>query len=450
MVVEATSQNREPRFALSGSIHRRQAWRPAGLRGVQSILSGIASRTKLFDGQRARLTAWYEQFVQRSQPFIGWEPLTTAEFGAHDTQSSSGSLQSEERISRREPLTISKELPPSTHPVRSVEDQASATRLHRFPAEQRPEEPFASPGSVSGPIQPTAQSMPPGERLAGDLSDPHERRLEAAGQPAVPTAREATTDSPALPARLLDDKQLPSKDTRYATELWGPGSRFATPTQRREEHPLVRPAVRLAILRPINTAAGTVQRKESAPLSSGTNTFSSEETKDFSGPENWSAAARPAVPPRLVLGVSSVQRPEARDGFSDGITSEGGRAADTSSEDPAAVSLRDAAALRNVGALETASLGSSRQAEIPEPSPSLPMALPEVQIRLVGADQPTPATQPKGHDVAEGKRSTTEISKPPAPLPAAPPPLDINAVADKVYQVLQRRHQLERERRGLY
>jgi hypothetical protein len=450
MVAEATSQNREPGFALSGSIHRRQAWRPAGLRGVQSILSVIASRTKLFDGQRARLTAWYEQFVQRSQPFIGWQPLTTAEFGAHDTQSSFGSLQSEERISRREPLTISKELPPSTHPVSGVEDQASATRLHRFPAEQRPQEPFASRGSVSGPIQPAAQSIPPGERLAGDLSDPHERRLEAVGQPAERTAREATTDSPVLPARSSEERRLPARNARPAAQDRGPGAPFATPTQRREEHPLVRPAVRLAILRPISTVAGTVQRKESGPLSSVTLGLSVAGTNDLRAREDSLIAEQSAFQPRLVSGVGSVQRPEARDGFSGGITSEGRRAADTSSEDLAGVSLRDASAVRNVGALETASLGSSRQAEIPEPSPSLPMALPEVQIRLVRTDQPTPATQPKGHDVAEDKRSTTEISKPPAPLPAPPPPLDINAVADKVYQALQRRRQFERERRGLY
>ena len=44
MVAEATSQNREPGFDLSAGIYRRQAWRPAGLRGVESILSGIASR----------------------------------------------------------------------------------------------------------------------------------------------------------------------------------------------------------------------------------------------------------------------------------------------------------------------------------------------------------------------------------------------------------------------
>jgi hypothetical protein len=35
-------------------------------------------------------------------------------------------------------------------------------------------------------------------------------------------------------------------------------------------------------------------------------------------------------------------------------------------------------------------------------------------------------------------------------MPSAPPPLDINAVAEKVYQTLQRRLQFERERRGLY
>jgi hypothetical protein len=38
------------------------------------------------------------------------------------------------------------------------------------------------------------------------------------------------------------------------------------------------------------------------------------------------------------------------------------------------------------------------------------------------------------------------------PVPASPPvpQLDINAIADKVSQTLQRRQQFERERRGLY
>ena len=70
MIGEATSPNRGqgsicPRvFAVVRFGARR-------LRGVDSILSGIASRNRPFDDHRARLTAWYEQLVQRSQPFIG-------------------------------------------------------------------------------------------------------------------------------------------------------------------------------------------------------------------------------------------------------------------------------------------------------------------------------------------------------------------------------------------
>ena len=49
---------------------------------------------------------------------------------------------------------------------------------------------------------------------------------------------------------------------------------------------------------------------------------------------------------------------------------------------------------------------------------------------------------------AQRDRLLTQLDKTAASAP--PPPLDINAVADRVYQTLQRRQQLERERRGLY
>ena len=222
MVAEATSQNREPGFDLPAGIHRRQAWRPAGLRGVDSILSGIASRNKLSDGHRARLTAWYEQFVQRSQPFIGWPPSTTAELGAHDTQSSFGSPQAEERISRRESPMISKELLPVARPVSLAQDQASATDLHRFPAQQqRPQEPFASRGSISGPIQTAAK----GERIAGDLSSPHKPPIEAPVHPVAPPARGRSRTTP--PGRLVPSKTGNSLRKTHASRqnLGGQGRR---------------------------------------------------------------------------------------------------------------------------------------------------------------------------------------------------------------------------------
>lgn len=79
----------------------------------------------------------------------------------------------------------------------------------------------------------------------------------------------------------------------------------------------------------------------------------------------------------------------------------------------------------------------------------VPVPLPGLKLRLVAPEELT---------VAGERRVPAEDSRPPAldgtgPTPAgsAPPPeLDINAVADRVYQTLERRQQLERERRGLY
>jgi hypothetical protein len=50
-----------------------------------------------------------------------------------------------------------------------------------------------------------------------------------------------------------------------------------------------------------------------------------------------------------------------------------------------------------------------------------------------------------GRDADEPKASAPR--RPAAPPPAAPP-LDVDAVADKVYRLLQRRQRLERERKG--
>lgn len=50
-----------------------------------------------------------------------------------------------------------------------------------------------------------------------------------------------------------------------------------------------------------------------------------------------------------------------------------------------------------------------------------------------------------GRDADEPKASARR--RPAAPPPAAPP-LDVDAVADKVYRLLQRRQRLERERKG--
>ena len=445
MAAEATLQNRELGFDLSAGIHRRQAWRPAGLRGVDSILSGIASRTRPFDGHRARLTAWYEQFVQRGQPFVGWPPLTTAEWDTYYSQYSFGSTPAGERISQRVSPMISKELPSVARPVSVAQDQASAT-LQQFPAEQqRPQEASAPRHSISGVIHTAAK----GGQLSGDLFGPHERSMEAAVLPVATRARPETADDRAGQPHSSEVSQLPAKDASHPREAWGLEPPPAFPTQRREEQPLERPALRLAILRPINTAAGTIQRKESGLLSSGSSRFSMAETNNLRTPEHLLIQEQSALPPRLVSSGSSWQLQEGRGGFPIDVKAEARRDTDISSDDRGGVSVRDLSAFRNDGATDSRSLANSRDAQIPEPAAPPSVALPGVQIRLLTPDEWAPATQPPGNHVADSGRSPIE-RKPQPPVPAAPPPLDINAVADKVYHALERRFQLERERRGLY
>src|SRR5262245_51725337 len=120
MLTGTTGQYREPGLNLPAGVYSRQVWQPLGLRGVELILSGIARRNELLDRRRARLTSWHEQFARRSQPFIGWMPLTTGQFGVDDIPSSPRSDQSEDRMARRERQIISKEPPSDTHIVRGA------------------------------------------------------------------------------------------------------------------------------------------------------------------------------------------------------------------------------------------------------------------------------------------------------------------------------------------
>jgi hypothetical protein len=83
----------------------------------------------------------------------------------------------------------------------------------------------------------------------------------------------------------------------------------------------------------------------------------------------------------------------------------------------------------------------------------MPVPLPGLELRLVSPgeeDSPTHALQHVAD--ADDRQPTADDSTPPVPVPASPPrpELDINEVAEKVYNTLVRRQQLERERMGLY
>jgi hypothetical protein len=451
MLTGATGQYREPGFNLPAGVHGRQVWRPPGLQGVELILSGIARRNEPLDRRRARLTAWHEQFARRSQPFIGWTPLTTAEWSVNETQSSLDSTQSGHSMARRESPMISKDPPSDTHIGRgAAQDQPPITHSHRFPAEpQTPPGTFLSRRFISG-----AQSIPSSESgpSRGSFESP-ETPIEGVVQPVAPPGREAISRDPIVTPPSSIGRQLGTKDERLAAE--DRGRVLLTPAPRRPdgEQPFMRPAIKLAILRPINTALAAIRQNESGAISSDTSSFSAvrAEMKDLPSLEYLLTKEQSAFQPHLVSSVSSFPRQEVRGGFPVSPKTEVHRDAETPSDDLVGVSVHDPSAFRNYGSPEMASLAGSRQLEIPEPPAAIaPVALPGLHIRLLKPDDSASAAQRAANDATEGGRSTIGVPKAQAPAPATPPPLDINAVVDKVYQALQRRHQLERERRGLY
>jgi hypothetical protein len=463
MLTGATGQYREPGFNLPAGVYGRQVWRPLGLRGVELILSGIARRNEPLDRRRARLTAWHEQFARRSQPFIGWMPLTTGQFGVDDIPSSPRSDQSEDRMARRERQMISKEPPSDTHIVRGAgPDQPPATHSHRFPGEpQTPPGRFLSRQFISDVRSPPSSESRPSR---GPFKSP-ETPIEAVVQPVAPPEREATSrDSIVMPPSSVG-RQLGTKDGRPATEDWGRALLTTAPRQPYGEQSFARPAIRLAILRPISTAVAAIRPNESGAISSDTSSFSAvrPETKDFPGLENLPTKEQSAFRPRLVSSVSSFPRQEVRGGFPLSLKPAAHRDTNISSDDLIGVSVRDTLAFENYVSTETASSAglysspslSIGQVETPESPAAIQRlinrtALPGLQIRLVKPDDSASATQRSANAATEGGRSTIGVPKADVPLPATPPPLDINAVVDKVLHALRRRHQLERERRGLY
>ncbi len=77
-----------------------------------------------------------------------------------------------------------------------------------------------------------------------------------------------------------------------------------------------------------------------------------------------------------------------------------------------------------------------------------PAPLPGLEIRLVRRSEPEEGDQRRPADARDRVRPNPPASPPPTTPPA--PQLDINAVADKVHQILVRRQQFERERKGFY
>jgi hypothetical protein len=403
---------------LPSGVQARQSWHPPAMGAADSLVSAILARSGSLMSNAARLSAWYEQFIRRVQPWSGWSPLSL-ELRAEDRSSAGQVPAANHRFSH----PVYPPLSSSRHPDR-----------HQ-----------------SG-IEYTGQ----------ETVNPH-----VLGTSAVKFGRDSLERlSERMTFQLTSSQHLPSEPT------------------------LSRPAMRLAILRAPTTAGTTT------PNTAGNFTdFPVDSREQRLAPLNerilWRSppiADKLPLPPRLDVSVSPTPRQEIRGGFpthqplltglpqAERQTTETDRSpltqwkitAETASLSP----NRQAAALPEL----LSSAPESIEKLVPSPFPHqpdtvmpgsplptqgtieqliertiLPTALPGLELRLVSPEQQASVIH-RPSDRVDRHQPPANGSTPPMPAPAPPSaaPLDVNAIADKVYQKLLRRQQLERERRGLY
>lgn len=220
------------------------------------------------------------------------------------------------------------------------------------------------------------------------------------------------------------------------------------------EHSLSRPAIRLAILRSIYIA-GTM-----TPSQGGSLAEASLKPRDQIRWRSLPIVDAPMLQRRLALSVSPTPRREVRGGFPApqppfAPASQGADRTKAVSgifpqvQQPVARELFKSS--QRVPAMPSSLREAHGAIEKLIERTVLPVPLPGLELRLVSPEkQSSPIDRPL--DTADGRQPKADVSTSPTTTSAslAPPQLDINAVADKVYQMLQRRQQLERERRGLY
>jgi hypothetical protein len=83
---------------------------------------------------------------------------------------------------------------------------------------------------------------------------------------------------------------------------------------------------------------------------------------------------------------------------------------------------------------------------------TVPAPLPGLEFRLLSPEEAASATRPPSDAAPDRRPAPTDDARTSGPGPTLPPapPLDINAVADKVHEMLSRRQRHERERKGVY
>ena len=295
-----------------------------------------------------------------------------------------------------------------------------------------------SPPTLALRVAESPLAGPPPSRAAASRASDGNAAAATSGPPPPAPARPVA-------GRMLRRDSAGALSPHSPSRLQPTAAASQSPAARQQpgaQSALSRPALRLATLRPAQPAHAPEARRRGEPAAG------------LAMPLPVPSA--PTVQPRLILSISQTPRQDVRGGFP--------------SRQPALPRHpeRRSAEPATAPSPPWTPRPETNSASAPAPAPAwpgppsetrsvieqliertvFPTPLPGLELRLVSPEQ---AVREGGSpaDGSAGSLQSTDRPTPPA-VSAPPAQLDIDAVADRVYQTLQRRQQLERDRRGLY
>ncbi len=399
---EIQGQTDDGSSTMLAGVHERLSWRPRAVIAAESMVSSAMRVVEPSMRNAARLSAWHNQFTQRVRPLYGWSPLTMA--------SNDEGIPSERQMETDTPAIGTWEEEENVHLGEST-IQRSTISADSSAFGQQPRMAPYRPAMALAILRPEYMGTGTTDRGNSSPGDP---------RAALPLDRplDIRNQDRALTRELLSGERTPQIPIPTIGRPV-PETRIITSVSRSPRHEVHGGFPR--------------EREPSLP-------FLSEEEQAEMGPiAQWSANM--SVTPIVNISqqtIAEVDGPTIRRQLPPLTPAEMEQVSPGPAASPTPV--REMANREQPAIHEAQGVIEKLIERIVVPTP-----LPGFELRMV-PPQEIPSQDGKSEEQPE------EISVPPVSAPAQPEAhqVDIDEVADKVYQTLIRRQQLERERKGLY
>lgn len=411
-------------IVLSGT-RERQSWCPRAASATESMVSGVIQRVAPPLRSATRLLTWHRRFTQSVLPWPEWSPMSL-------------DLRDEEELSqdqrRMEKGDVRMSQPEGNISTTGSDIQRSVVPKYGSITAQQGTEPSRSHPAIRLAVMRPRQAAAYTTHRNGFGS----RVTESL------RGRDGSTSTERSPSGMEGLRERTESLTERMNELWRPLSSAETP----------------ALETRLITSASPLPRQEfqgGFPIQRPSLSALSEDQRAGLDP----VAVSPLQRIDRVNQTQRVSGLNTRSAPSDYRVSSSehniGGTGGSSSHQPVPLMPPESRGARSVSSASPAPQGTTVQEQslMPEYQGAIgeligrtivPTPLPDFRMRMISPQEQRPTND------AGSEQTSDESPAPPIPTPvqSQAPQVDIDAVAEKVYQTLMRRQQLERERKGLY